>query len=114
MARLITKTEVACERSFLSLTKLITVTKLPEMPSEESRQAKIPVARVADSVSASPLMSASEEVFFMFGPKTFPPLNLRACVQSDHVQMRLLRKVPSCDKSDRKKTDRTCVHFTSL
>ena len=100
MARLITKTEVACERNFLSLTKLITVTKLPEMPSEESRQAKIPVARVADSVSASPLMSASEEVFFMFDPKTFPPLNLTAYFHSDPMHMRLHGKVPSCDKSD--------------
>ena len=87
MARLITKTEVACERSFLSLTKLITVTRLPEMPSEESRQAKIPVARVADSVSASPLMSAPEEVFFMFDPKSFLPLNFIAYIHSDPMHI---------------------------
>ena len=104
MARLITKTDVACERSFLSLTKLMTVTRFPEMPSEERRQAKIPVARVADSVSASPLMSASEEAFSMFGTKSLPPLNCGACIWIVYLLTRVrLNKLPACRECDPKK-----------
>ena len=57
-ARLITKTEVAWARSFLSLTKLTTVTRLPKMPRAERMQASTPPAMVADTLNGGPLLSS--------------------------------------------------------